>query len=119
MTFDPRDKRYYTRYQVRLDGLVAHQDGFNFPVEILDISAEGARLKSETYIPIKKGDIIHLLIKWETKIKVKGEVRWVKEDKFSIEFGVQFKDIDMQTREALSGLISEHALTSLLDTYTR
>jgi len=119
MTFDAGDKRYYTRYQVRFDGWVAHEKGFNFPVEILDISIEGARLKSETYIPIKKGDIIYLLIKWKMKIKVRGGVKWIKEDRFFIEFGVQFKNIDMQTREAISGLISEHALTSLLDTYSR
>lgn len=40
-----RDKRYYTRYRVRLDGIIAHEKGLNFPVEILNISAEGARLK--------------------------------------------------------------------------
>ncbi|RKX57412.1 MAG: hypothetical protein DRP29_08490 [Thermodesulfobacteriota bacterium] len=114
-----RDKRYYTRYRVRLDGIIAHEKGLNFPVEILDISAEGARLKTDVIAPIHVGDRIYLLIKWKSKIKVKAEIRWMKKKENFLEFGVRFIEMDMAVREALSGLISDYALSSLLDIYTR
>ncbi|KUJ97478.1 MAG: Type IV pilus assembly PilZ, partial [Thermodesulfobacterium sp. 37_54] len=41
-----KDKRYYTRYKIRLEGKVATEKGQVFPVEILDLSIEGARLKT-------------------------------------------------------------------------
>lgn len=36
-----------------------------------------------------------------------------------LEFGVRFIEMDMTVRKALSGLISNYALSSLLDIYTR
>ena len=44
---------------------------------------------------------------------------WVKNEKFHTEFGIMFTEMDMANREALSSLISEFALASLSDLYTR
>ncbi len=114
-----QDKRYYSRYKVRLEGKVALEKGFTFPVEILDISAEGARLKTDNQVPINEGDIINLVIKWKGPIKTKAEIRWIKCKKPFLEFGVKFIEMNIADREALSSLLSEIALTSLLDHYTR
>jgi len=113
------DKRYYTRYKIRLEGRVATEKGGTFPVEIVDISAEGARLKTDSQVNLNKGDIINLVIKWKSSIKAKAEIRWVKSEKFHTEFGIMFIEMNMANREALSSLISEFALTSLSDLYTR
>lgn len=114
-----KDKRYYTRYKIRLEGKVAIEKGQVFQVEILDLSIEGARLKTDRDIPLYEGDIINLLIKWKSSIKCKAEIRWVKTERFNTEFGVKFIEMPMKDRETLTSLISEHALTNLLDTYLR
>ena len=116
---EKRDKRYYTRYRTKLEGKVALEKGFAFPVEVLDISAEGAKLRTDSQIPLFQGDIIDIVIKWKSSIKAKGEIRWVKEDRPYIEFGIIFIEMDMANREALSSLISEFALSALSDLYTR
>ena len=113
------DKRYYTRYRTKLEGKVALEKGFTFPVEILDISAEGARLRTDSQVPLFQGDIINIVIKWKSSIKAKGEIKWVKEERPYIEFGIRFIEMDMANREALSSLISEYALSALSDLYTR
>jgi len=115
----PTDKRYYTRYSIKLKGKVAHEKGFTFEVEIQDLSIEGARLKTYDYVPIEKGDYIYLVIKWKSSIKVKAEVRWVKKEKLAVEFGVKFVEVSMEDRETLSSLISQHALTNLTDVYVK
>ena len=107
---EKRDKRYYTRYRTKLEGKVALEKGFAFPVEVLDISAEGARLRTDSQIPLFQGDIINIVIKWKSSIKAKGEIRWVKEERPYIEFGIRFIEMDMANREALSSLISELSL---------
>ncbi|QER42034.1 PilZ domain-containing protein [Thermodesulfobacterium sp. TA1] len=114
-----RDKRYYTRYKIKLEGKIGTERGQVFPVEILDLSIEGARLKTDRDIPIEEGDIINLVIKWKSTIKCKAEVRWIKRERFNTDFGIKFIEISMKDRETLSSLISEHALTNLLDTYLR
>ena len=113
------DKRYYTRYVISLKGRVATEKGSTFPVEIVDISAEGARLKTDSQVNLNEGDIINLVIKWKSSIKAKAEIKWVKNEKFHTEFGIMFTEMDMANREALSSLISELALASLSDLYTR
>ncbi len=114
-----RDKRYYTRYKTCLKGRVATEEGYTFPVEVLDISAEGARFKIDSRFPLKRGDIINVVIKWKSPIKGKAEIRWIKSEKFHTEFGVRFVEMDVVNREALSSLVSEFALSSLSDLYTR
>ena len=113
------DKRYYTRYRAKLEGKVALEKGFAFPVEVLDISAEGARLRTDSQVPLFQGDIINIVIKWKSPIKAKGEIRWVKEERPYIEFGIKFVEMDMVNKEALSSLVSEFALSTLTDLYTR
>jgi len=113
------DKRYYTRYTIRLKGKVAHEKGFTFSVDIEDLSIEGARLRTYDYVPIERGDHVYLVIKWESSIKVKGEIRWIKQGKPFIEFGVKFTEMHMEDRETLSSLISQYALTNLTDEYAK
>ncbi len=113
------DKRYYTRYTIKLKGKVAHEKGFTFAVEIEDLSIEGARLRTYDYVPIERGEYIYLVIKWESSIKVKGEIRWIKKGKPFIEFGVKFVEMSMEDRETLSSLISQYALTNLTDVYAK
>lgn len=113
------DKRYYTRYKISLEGRVATERGVTFPVEIVDISAEGARLKTDFQISLIEGDCINLVIKWRSSIKAKAEVRWVRKEKLFTELGIRFTEIDMANREALSSLISEIALAELSDLYIR
>ena len=114
-----KDKRYYTRYRTCLKGRVATEKGHTFPVEVLDISAEGAKLKTDSRFPLEKGDIINIVIKWKASIKAKAEIRWIKNEKLHTEFGVKFIEMDIANREALSSLVSEFALSSLSDLYTR
>ncbi len=115
----PSDKRYYTRYEVLLDGKIGFEEGLVFLVEILDISAEGARVKNENTYPVAQGEVLYLLIKAKKPIKVKAEVRWVKEDENRYIFGVKFIELDIATQEAISDLISEYGLSSLMDIYAR
>jgi len=113
------DRRYYTRYKTSLKGRVATEKGFSFSVEVLDISAEGARLRTDSKISLVENEIVNIVIKWKVSIKAKAEVRWIKNDKFFTEFGIRFTEMDIANREALSSLVSEYALSSLSDLYTR
>ncbi len=113
------EKRYYTRYPIICDAIAAFESGINFPAEIRDISIEGSRLRIYGTPFIKDGDIIYLNIKCKYKIKLKAQVRWVKNSEKWVEFGVKFIEMSMQDQETLSKLISEFALTSLSDIYLK
>jgi len=113
------DRRYYTRYKTSLKGKKKKKKGFSFSVEVLDISAEGARLRTDSKISLVENEIVNIVIKWKVSIKAKAEVRWIKNDKFFIFFGIRFTEMDIANREALSSLVSEYALSSLSDLYTR
>jgi len=113
------EKRYYTRYPIVCDAIAALETGISFHCEIRDLSAEGARLRIYSKPLIKEGDILYLNIKCKYRIKVKAQVRWVKEFDRFIEFGVKFIEIPIQDRESLSELISEFALSILSDSYLK
>ncbi len=113
-----KDKRFYTRYKIILEGRVFHEKGFILQVEVLDINLEGARLRTNSVFPLLEEDKVDLVIKWKSSIKLKGEIKWVKEDKPYIELGVKFTEIDMSNREALASLITECALSSLMNSYS-
>lgn len=51
------DRRKYSRYKIRLKGRVATSSGYSFPVEILDISIDGAKFKTDQDLPIEKRGI--------------------------------------------------------------
>lgn len=110
-----RDKRIYSRYKTNLKGKVALSKGSAFSVEIIDISIEGARLKCDSPILISEGEIIYLLIKWDKPIKLQAEIKWIKKEKLNTEFGVKFTQMDMANRETLASLVSEYALSSLIN----
>lgn len=113
-----RDRRTYNRYRTNLKGKVALLKGSAFSVDIIDISIEGARLRTDSPVLIFEGEIINLLIKWNKPIKIQAEIRWVKEGKLNTEFGVKFTEMDMANREALASLVSEYALSSLINSHS-
>jgi hypothetical protein len=76
------DRRRYSRYKIRLKGRVATSSGYSFPVEILDISIDGAKFKTDRDFPIRKKENIYLVIKWNYPIKSESEIKWVKKRKF-------------------------------------
>lgn len=110
------ERRYYTRYILRCDCIVAYESGIKFNAEILDISAEGAKLRIDTEVFINPGDIVYLNIKCKYKLKIRAQVRWVKKDKVT-EVGLKFIEMSMQDRESLAQLISEIALANISDIY--
>ncbi len=112
------EKRYYTRHHLRCECVIAFESGIKTQGEILDISAEGARLRIDTVFFIDSGNILYLNIKCKYKIKLKAQVRWVKQNKFT-EFGVKFIEMSMQDKESLSQLISEMALSNISDIYLK
>jgi len=111
------DKRYYTRYKAFLEGRVEARIGVLLPIEVLDVSIEGARLKTSSRIPLKEGEVVNMVIKWKTPIKAKAEVKWVKDNDFFMELGVKFKEMDTTSKKALLFLISDLALPSPSDVY--
>ncbi|HEM55581.1 MAG TPA: PilZ domain-containing protein [Thermodesulfobium narugense] len=113
------DRRRYVRYRISLKGKVATQSGYHFPVEILDISVEGARFKTEQDIPINKEDTIYLLMKWNYPIKAESEIKWIKREKFHTQFGVQFVKISNEDREIFTSNIADLALSNISDIYFR
>ncbi len=113
------EKRYYTRYPILCDAIVALESGINFSTEIRDISVEGARIRIYGCPFIKEGDIVYLNMKCKYRIKLKAQVRWVKNFEKWVEFGVKFIDMSTQDQETLSKLVSEFALSSLSDIYLK
>jgi len=51
------NRRRYTRYKIKLKGKVATKRGYYVPIEILDISIEGARIKTDQDFPVEKKKI--------------------------------------------------------------
>ncbi len=107
------DRRLAHRYEISLQGIGALESGHNVDLQIVDINTDGARFRIPKGFPLKEKDILTMLIKGERKFKIKAEVRWVKEKKYYIEFGVKFVDVDIKTREELFFLISDYALNDL------
>jgi|GEM_PF-798781 len=112
----PMEKRFHTRYPLNCECIVAFESGLNFYADILDISLEGAQLRVDRPIPLKLGDILYINIKCTYKIKVKAQVRWLSQEKYTY-CGVKFIELSMKDRESLSKLISEMALSTLSDAY--
>ncbi len=113
------DKRFYTRYPVICDAIVSFESGLNYPAEIRDLSAEGAKLRIYGKPFIKEGDHFYLSIKGKYKIKLKAEVRWINNFEKWVEFGAKFVEISMKDQESLSKLLSEFALSSLNEIYLK
>ncbi len=114
-----RDRRIYNRYKTNLKGKIALPKGSAFSVDIIDVSIEGARLRTDSPVLMFEGEVINLLIKWDKPIKIQAEIRWIKEGKLNTEFGVKFIEMDMANREALASLVSEHAFSSIINSSSR
>ncbi len=111
------EKRWYNRYKVTASGALANGT-YMCKVELLDLSAGGARVRGDLY-RVKEGDEIYLSIAFNPPIKVKGEVRWCKKTDKGMEVGIKFTQMDFKTRQHLQTLISQIALAGLDDSYTR
>lgn len=55
-----KDKRYYTRYPVNLQCVISLENGINFCGEVLDLSAEGAKIRIIQDVPLKVKDTLYL-----------------------------------------------------------
>lgn len=113
------DRRKYVRYKVNLKGKAATEKGRYFPVEILDISIDGARFKTDQNIPIDKKETIYLVMKWNYPIKLESEIKWIKKEKFYTQIGVQFVKIPNEDREIFVSNIADFALSNTSDIYFR
>ncbi|HFC98093.1 MAG TPA: PilZ domain-containing protein [Thermosulfurimonas dismutans] len=111
------EKRWYSRYPVSLSGGLA-KSHFMIKVELLDLSIEGARIRTDTD-RLKVGDKVKLSIHTKPPIKVEGEVRWCRKTPRGIEAGIHFTNMDFKYRQHLQSLISQIALSSTPDAYFR
>jgi len=116
-----QNKRFYTRYRINADTRIGTLDGKVYKGELVDLSAEGARVRLYDIPELNQGDIVYLLIKFKTynfKAKAKAEVRWVKADKF-MEMGLKFIEMTIADRQVLSEILTEIAMASLEDIFLR
>lgn len=111
------DKRYYTRYHISADCIIGLERGITYPAEVLDLSAEGAKLRTYQEVDLRVGDYINIVVKAKHKFKAKAEIRWITKDSLATTFGVKFVEMSMQDKEVLSELLSEIALSGLSDYY--
>ncbi|OAQ20777.1 hypothetical protein TDIS_1066 [Thermosulfurimonas dismutans] len=87
-------------------------------VELLDLSAAGARVRGNLY-RIKEGDEIYLSIAFKPPIKAKGIIRWCKKTEEGLEAGIEFTYMDFKTQQHLQAFLSQIALASMSDAYLR
>lgn len=87
------EKRYYTRYPFFAECIIGLEKGITFSAEILDLSAEGAKLRTLQEVDLKVGDYIYLSVKSKHKFKGKAEVRWLAKDNIFTIFGVKFVEL--------------------------
>ena len=114
-----QNKRFYTRYRINTDTRIGTLDGKVYKGELVDLSAEGARLRLYDIPELNQGDIVYLLIKFKTyNFKTKAEVRWIKVDKLT-EIGLKFKEMTIADRQVLSEILTEIAMASLEDSFLR
>ena len=91
-------------------------DGKVYKGELVDLSAEGARVRLYDIPELNQGDIVYLLIKFKTyNFKAKAEIRWIKADKL-IEMGLKFTQMTIENRQVLSEILTEVAMASLENT---
>ena len=114
-----QNRRFYSRYRISADARVGTLDGKVYKGELVDLSAEGARVRLYDIPELSQGDIVYLLIKFKAcNFKAKAEIRWIKADKL-IEMGLKFTEMAIENRQVLSEIISEIAMASLEDTLLR
>ncbi len=114
-----QNKRFYTRYIINADTRIGTLDGKVYKGELVDLSAEGARLRLYDIPELNQGDIVYLLIKFKTyNFKTKAEVRWIKADKV-MEIGLKFVEMTIAYRQVLSEILTEITMASLEDSFLR
>jgi c-di-GMP-binding flagellar brake protein YcgR len=114
-----QNKRFYTRYRINADTRIGTLDGKIYKGDLVDLSAEGARLRLYDIPELNQGDIVYLLIKFkDVNFKTKAEVRWIKADKLT-EIGLTFKEMTIADRQVLSEILTEIAMASLEDSFLR
>jgi len=114
-----QNRRFYTRYRVNADVRIGTTSGKVYKAELVDLSAEGGRIRLYDIPDLNQGDGVYLLIKFKQfNFKAKAEVRWIKKDKF-VDVGLKFKEMTMADRQVLSEILSEIALANLEDSFLR
>jgi c-di-GMP-binding flagellar brake protein YcgR len=113
------NKRFYTRYRIDADTRIGTLDGKIYKGELVDLSAEGARVRLYDIPELNQGDIVYLIIKFKTyNFKAKAEIRWIKADKF-MEIGLKFIEMTIADRQVLSEILTEIAMAILEDSFLR
>jgi len=114
-----QNRRFCTRYRIDADTRIGTLDGKVYKGELVDLSAEGARVRLYDIPELNQGDIVYLLIKFKTyNFKAKAEIRWIKADKL-IEMGLKFTQMTIENRQVLSEILTEVAMASLENTLLR
>jgi c-di-GMP-binding flagellar brake protein YcgR len=114
-----QNKRFCTRYRIDADTRIGTLDGKVYKGELVDLSAEGARVRLYDIPELSQGDIVYLLIKFKAcNFKAKAEIRWIKADEL-IEMGLKFTEMTTENRQVLSEILREIAMASLEDSFLR
>ena len=113
------DRRRYIRYKINLKGKAATTREYCVPIEILDISIDGAKLKTDQDFPVEKKENIYLIIKWNYPIKAESEIKWIEKENFNTYFGVQFTRMSNEDKEVFLSNIANHAISNISDIYFR
>ena len=111
------ERRWFNRYKIKASGALAGK-AYMCKVEILDLSASGARIRGDLD-RIKTDEEIYLSIAFKPPIKVKGVIRWRKKTEKGIEAGIKFTQMDFKTQQHLQSFLSQIALASMGDAYLR
>ncbi len=113
------DRRIYTRYEINVEAKAGLTSGMILSAEALDISAEGVRLRFDGTPQFEIDDELYIVIKGEKTLKIKGKIKWIKQEKNNTEIGVKFEHLDMETSQLLSKILSDMALSYLEDKYLK
>ncbi|RUM88023.1 MAG: hypothetical protein DSZ24_04865 [Thermodesulfatator sp.] len=111
------ERRWYNRYPITISGVLAN--GFLVcRVEVLDISAEGVRIRGDLG-RLKVGDRVKFCIQVKPPIKLGAEVRWIKKTPKGYEAGLKFLNVPFQTRQHIQLFLSQVALAATPEPYFR
>jgi c-di-GMP-binding flagellar brake protein YcgR len=114
-----QNRRFYTRYRINADTRIGTIDGKVYKGELVDLSAEGARVRLYDIPELNQGDEVYLLIKFKyVNFKTKAEIRWIKADKL-MEMGLKFTEMTIANRQVLSQILTEIAMASLEESFLR
>lgn len=113
------DRRVYTRYEINVEAKAGLTSGMILPASVIDISAEGIKLRFDSLPPLRIDDELYIVIQGEKPLKIKGKIKWIKKEKNNTEIGVRFDHLDIETSQLLSKILSDMALCDFEDKYLK